>query len=108
MKVIAVGFTEMSGTSKKTGNDYHMARLVVLTETEDAKTESMTKSSYGYQAMEMDVDVKSHHRFDTLSYPCHVELVIDHRPRGGKVEAILSGFTGTPVPVTLSPVAKAA
>lgn len=108
MKLIAIGYTEMKGVSKKTGNEYHMGKLSVLSNQQDASTENYQKSGYGYQVMEMNVDVKSHHRFDTLSYPCHIDLEVDHHPRGGQVEVIITGFNGQPVPVNLAPVVKAA
>ncbi|AXK40298.1 hypothetical protein [Crenobacter cavernae] len=102
MKATAIGFLEMKGKSKATGNDYHMVQLNILTENKSANATNMSKIGVGYESFSLAIDESAKAKFMCLTYPCNVDLVLDHRPRGRNLEAVVTGLAGEPVFIDIS------
>lgn len=107
MQAIAIGLSKMSGTSKGSGNQYEMHRLTIIIPNKSVTSAKFNKIGFGYEPMDLAVAESAFPKFQSVSFPCRIELTMDHEPRGGKVEAVVAGFTGTPVYLDLTAPGKA-
>lgn len=98
MRVHALGVYRMTGTSKKSGNAYDMAKLVIQVPVEVVAMQSMKRVGYGYGAKELDLDVDCLAKFGAFQFPCDLDLEIGSRVSSFGLEAIVTGAT-KPVPM---------
>lgn len=101
MQAIAVGLSKMTGTSAKTGAPYEMLRMTILVPNGSVATAKYNKFGLGYEPMDLPVAESAFAKMGQLSFPCQVDLVMDHQPRAGKVEAVVAGFNGSPVHINV-------
>lgn len=102
MKCTAIGFTEMKGKSSKTGNDFHMIQLNVLTANGNASSGTFNKLGVGFESISIPVEPAVKTKFAMLTYPCNLDLQLDHQMRGQKLEPIVTGLNGEPVLIDIS------
>jgi len=102
MQAIAIGLSKMAGTSKGTGNQYEMHRLTIIIANKNVSSAKFNKVGLGYEPMDLPVAEVAFPKLQSLIFPCRIDLTMDHEPRGGKVEAVVAGFTGTPVFIDLT------
>lgn len=102
MKCIAIGFTEMKGKSQKTGNDYHMMNLTILVGNDSASSANFNKLGVGYKTLDLPVEESVKTKFAMLTYPCNLDVALDQRPRGDKLESVAVGLNGEPVLIDVS------
>lgn len=108
MQAIAIGLSKLNGKAKSTGNPFEMHKLTILVASENVSSAAFNKFSLGYEAMDLDVDLAAFPKFAQLTYPCSMNIEIDQLPRGGKLQAMVVGFTGQPAYIDVKPAAKAA
>lgn len=101
MQAIAVGLSKMTGTSAKTGNPYEMLRMTILVPNKSAASAKFNKFGMGYEPMDLPVSEAGFAKLGAITFPCQIDLVMDHQPRAGKVEAVVGGFNGTPVHINI-------
>lgn len=102
MKSIAIGFTEMKGKAKATGNDYCITSLKVLKPAEGISRENLQRVCAGWEVIEIPVAESQRQAFLNVQYPCHLELEIDYRMRGRGIEPIIVGIKGSPKVISVS------
>lgn len=92
MKANVVGVRRMAGTAKTSGNAYDMCNITLLVPVEVVNTPKMQINGAGFGVMELPLDPASLPQFMNLKFPASVELVTEPRPRGGKVETVVTGL----------------
>lgn len=97
MQAIAIGLSKMAGTSKGTGNQYEMHRLTIIIPNKNVSSAKFNKFGLGFEPMDLPVAESAFAKLGSITYPCRIDLTMDHEPRAGKVEAVVAGFTGQPV-----------
>ncbi len=107
MQAIAIGLFKLNGTSKGTGNQYEMFRLSILTHSKNVSSAKFNKFALGLESMDLPVAESAFAKLGSITYPCHIDLKMDHEARSGKVEAVVAGFTGQPVFIDLTTPAAA-
>lgn len=106
MQATAVGLQKVSGTSK-TGSPFEMHQITILVASKNASSAKFNKLAYGYEPMTLNVAESAFPKFQQIVFPCRIDLTMDHEPRAGKVEAVVAGFTGTPLYIDLTAPGKA-
>jgi hypothetical protein len=91
MRVHALGVYRMNGTSKKSGNAYDMAKLVIQVPVEIVATQTMKRVGHGYGAKELDLEPEALAKFGQFSYPCDLDLEIGSRVSAFGLEAVVIG-----------------
>lgn len=108
MQAIAVGLSKMTGISKASQQPYEMLRMTILVPNKSAASAKFNKFGLGYEPMDLAVSEAGFAKLGAITYPCQIDLVMDHQPRAGKVEAVVAGFNGTPVYIDVAPPAAKA
>jgi hypothetical protein len=101
MKALVSGIQRINGLSNKSGSlkEYDMGKLFVLVAIEAAhKSDEQsgtryTKSGFGYESMEIDLDPACFEEFKNYKLPCAIDLVMDSRPMFGKLASVCVGIT---------------
>lgn len=91
MRVHALGVYRMNGTSKKSGNAYDMAKLVIQVPVEVVANQNMKRIGYGYDSKELDLEAESINKFAQFQFPCDLDLEIGSRVSAFGLEAIVTG-----------------
>ena len=100
MKAIVIGCTHSHGISNKSGSlkDYGMGKMLILQQIEEihtAKPELGTeyhKTGFGFEPMEVDLDLAALQQFATLKFPCQLDLLMEQRPMFGKLSTVCAGI----------------
>lgn len=100
MKAHVIGVSRINGTSNKSGKlkDYDMGKLVCLQPIESKGKEDkeagtcFAYAGYGYETMEVDLDVAAIPQFKDVRFPAVLDLVMDQRPMFGKLGTVCSGL----------------
>jgi len=92
MKVQVVGCQRIAGTSKATGAAFDMCNIVCLTPIENVNSTKIQIKGAGFKSMEIPLDPAFMSQFIDLKFPCLIDLVLEPRPRGGKVETVVVGI----------------
>ena len=90
MKILVAGVRRMAGTSKA-GSLFDMTTLSVLTPVE-RQSGKINIDGAGYSVMELPVDVAVLAQFMGLKYPANYDVVIEPRPRSGRLESTVVGL----------------
>jgi hypothetical protein len=91
MKAFVIGVKRVAGTSKKTGNDFDMSRVLVGTPIQPVRNDRMTVEGFGYEVNEIPCTDEALGQFRGVKLPGVVDLVSDTRAFRGKLEVIISG-----------------
>jgi len=75
MKAVVIGVTRMTGTSKKNGRPYDMARCLVLQPVQVGGTQETMRSGFGYQTAELDLRTDALPKFSQVKFPVELELI---------------------------------
>lgn len=98
MRVHALGVYQMTGISKKSGQPYNMAKLVIQVPCEVVANANMKRSGFGYSAKELDLEPEALPKFSQFQFPCELEVEVGSRVSSFGLEAIVTGAT-KPVPM---------
>lgn len=98
MRVHALGVYQMTGISKKSGNPYNMAKLVIQVPVEVMANATMKRVGYGYGSKELDLEPEALVKFSQFQFPCDLDLEVGSRVSSFGLEAIITG-AAKPVPV---------
>lgn len=99
MKLTVIGVKRIKGDKSKAGNPFDICMLFALVPIEMVSNEKMQVTGGGFELAEIPLDTDAIPAFQKLSFPVQLDLQTDTRPRFGKFESVVTGFT---------PVAKAA
>lgn len=102
MKCTVIGIKRVSGVSSKTGNDFDMPRVLVLSEIRPMSKKDLKIEGFGYEISEIACDWSIADQFSKLKLPCSVDLQTDAQPVMGKFETVVVGVK------TVQPVQSAA
>lgn len=97
MKVQAISITRMFGKAKS-GNDYDMHRLTILTTFEPFNNETTHREGNGLTTMEIPVlpevypSILAHFKANFKGTPIYLELQTLVQARGRNVETVIAGF----------------
>ncbi len=102
MKAHVIGLVRIEGVSAKSGTlkPYDMPRLLILQPVEIAGKEDTqtgtrySKSGFGFESAEIDLDPSSIPRFADVKFPAVLELEIGQRMQFGKLASICTGISG--------------
>lgn len=93
MRVRAIGAYFMKGTSKKSGQPYDMAKLVILAPVDMSASPTMQTGGYGYKANELDMVPEAISKFG-FTFPhegLELDLEIDSIVRFGRLQSVIVG-----------------
>lgn len=92
MKTLLAGVKRVAGNAKAPPhNPFDICNVLALTPITVANGKFQVNGA-GFEIMEIPLDASALPAFMKLTFPVQVELVLDHRPRFGKVEMICTGF----------------
>lgn len=103
MKLQVIGVKRVQGTAKATGQPFDMCTLYAIVPIERVSNGKLEVTGAGFELAEVSLEAEALAAFKTVKFPAVLELHTDSRPRFGKFETVVTGFT----PVA-SPVAKVA
>ncbi len=100
MKAHVIGAVRVEGVSNKSGTlrPYDMPRLLVLQPVEiaskqdDASGTRYSKTGYGYEVAEVDLDVSALPSFSSVKFPALLDLEIGQRMQFGKLASVCTGI----------------
>jgi hypothetical protein len=92
MKALVIGVTRMTGTSKKTGRPYDMARCHVLQPCQIGGTQETMRAGFGFQAAELDLRPDAITKFGNMKFPVELELITGSEMMFGRLITIVEGF----------------
>ncbi|MEN7433759.1 hypothetical protein VA599_23725 [Chromobacterium sp. TRC.1.1.SA] len=92
MKALLAGFTHSKGIAKESQRPFDILSAIVLNPAGNVAKENFSKQGFGYEAVEIPVAASAKSAFMALTYPCRVELAIDHEMFAGKLKAVISGL----------------
>jgi hypothetical protein len=112
MKVMVCGSFRLGGKSKL-GNDFDMCQLKVLRPAESFATDKLKCTAYGFEAVDLQLDVECLPQFSELRYPLMLDLVVSDRLTRKGIESVVTGFIPptkikSDTPDGFNPMAKAA
>lgn len=105
MRVKALGVYRMTGISKKSGNSYDMAKLVIQVPCEIVATQTMKRIGHGFSAKELDLEVDALDKFAQFQFPCELDVEVGSRVSSFGLEAIITGATRPVVAQRVNPAA---
>lgn len=91
MKALVIGVKRMFGTSK-TGNQFDMCNVSILTPVASQSNGKITVQGYGNEITEIPCDNAAMAQFATLSFPGTYDLVVEPRPNRGQLEMVCTGI----------------
>lgn len=91
MKCLIAGVKRIAGTAKESGKPFDMCHVLCLTPIETSNGKTQVNGS-GFELMQIPLDTNALPSFMRLAYPVQVELILEPRPRFGKVETVCAGF----------------
>ena len=92
MKAVVIGVTRMTGTSKKNGRPYDMARCLALQPVQVGGTQETMRAGFGYQAAEIDLRPEALAKFSQLKFPVELELITGSEMMFGRLITIVEDF----------------
>lgn len=100
MKAHVIGVTRLEGMSNKKGplKPYDMAKVIILQPIEIvSKNDEQTgtrysKTGYGFEPAEVDMDASALPAFSQLKLPCVVDLEIGQKMMFGKLASVCTGI----------------
>lgn len=100
MKANIIGVSRIEGISNKSGvlRPYDMPRILALqpvemaAKSDDKAGTRYSKTGYGFEAMEIDLDPSAMAQFSEVKYPAVLDLVIDQRMLFGRLASVCVGF----------------
>jgi len=95
MRVHALGVYQMTGISKKSGQPYNMAKLVIQVPVEIVANASMKRLGFGYGSKELDLEPEALQKFSQFQFPLDLDLDVEVGSRVSSfgLEAIITGAT---------------
>ena len=91
MRVHALGVYQMAGISKKSGQPYNMAKLVIQTPVEIVANASMKRLGFGYGSKELDLEPEALQKFAQFQFPLDLDVEVGSRVSSFGLEAIIAG-----------------
>lgn len=91
MKAFVIGVKRIAGTSRKSGNEFDMCRVMIGSPIQAVQNDSLTVQGFGYEVNEIPLDVEALAQFRTVRLPAMVDLETDNRPFKGKLEVVVVG-----------------
>lgn len=98
MRVNCLGVYQMTGISKKSGQPYNMAKLVIQVPCEVVANANMKRLGFGFGAKELDLSPDALPKFSGFQFPCELDLEVGSRVSSFGLEAIITG-AARPAPV---------
>lgn len=98
MRVHALGVYQMTGVSKKSGQPYNMAKLVIQVPCEVVANANMKRLGFGYGSKELDLEPEALQKFSQFQFPCDLDVEVGSRVSSFGLEAIITGAS-KPVPM---------
>lgn len=95
MRVKALNFRRMFGTSAKTGNPFDFSVFTIETPLEPFSNDKTTLQGFGLDTATIDCDDKVHQNpmLRALTFPCYLELEMDSALRFGRMQTVCTGFS---------------
>jgi len=93
MKLQVIGVKRVAGTAKATGAPFDMCTLYAITPIENVNNGKLTVQGGGFELTEIALDPEALPSFQSLKFPCALELSTDIRPYRGEFQAVVVGFT---------------
>jgi len=98
MRVHALGVYQMTGISKKSGQPYNMAKLVIQVPVEIVANATMKRLGFGFGSKELDLEPEALQKFSQFQFPLDLDVEVGSRVSSFGLEAIITGAT-KPVPM---------
>lgn len=92
MKATVIGVTRMTGTSKKNGRPYDMARCFVLQPVQVGGTQETMRAGFGFSAAELDLRPDALVKFNQVKFPAELELITDNEMMFGRLVTVVTDF----------------
>ena len=90
MRVYAIGAYRMAGTGKTSNKPYDMGKLIIRQPVENVATQTMTRTGYGFQTAELDVEPAVVAALN-FTYPLELDVEVGSTVAYGKLQAIITG-----------------
>lgn len=107
MHAIVLSAYKMNGLSKASNSPFEMHKLTILVPAENVSSQKFNKLAYGYEVLDLDIEPASFPKFSVLTYPCAVTINLEQLPRGGKLQSVVTGYSGQPAYIDVKPPVKA-
>lgn len=91
MKMTIIGVKRITGIAKATGNPFDMCHVIALVPVE-VRAGKLALDGAGMETMEIPLAVEALNEFKVLKFPGAVDLMVEPRPRNGKVESVVVGI----------------
>lgn len=91
MKMTIIGVKRITGKAKATGNPFDMCHVIALIPVE-TRVGALSLDGAGMETMEIPLAVEALNEFKVLKFPAPVDLLVEPRPRNGKVESVIVGI----------------
>jgi len=92
MKLTVVGIQRITGKAKATGNPFDMCNVMALEPVENFSKDTLTIQGHGFKVQEYSCDHSLLNELAGMKFPTSLDVTFDHKPRGGRVEAVISGL----------------
>ena len=97
MKMFVAGLKNLSGVSKKTGNDFVMCRLYGLVQVENFKKENLSAVGFGFEVAEIEFLPECLPVFAGIKFPVVLDLETDSMPFMGEFKTVVTGIRAAAV-----------
>jgi hypothetical protein len=87
-----IGVTRMSGTSKKSGRPYDIARVLVLQPVQVGGSEQTMRAGFGFAAAELDLRPDALPKFSQVKFPAELELITGNEMMFGRLVTVVEDF----------------
>ena len=79
-------------TGKKEGRDYDFCNLRYLVPVEIVAKSNLQKTGYGFEVSDAEVAVTAMDKFQSLRWPCQLDLQFDQVTRFGRLQSVVIDF----------------
>lgn len=91
MRVLALGAYRMTGTSKKSGAAYDMAKVVIQVPQEVTANQNMRLVGHGFNTKELDLEPEALAKFSAFPFPCELDLEVGSQVGMRGLQAVVTG-----------------